>query len=140
MRFLCLLTLSAMAVGCGGSKTYDGPDRVAISGKVTFDEEPVDAGMISFIPESREKHRPASAVITKGEYTIPEAQGPNEGAYKVEIRWSRPTGEQILDTQDTGEMIDVTKEVIPAKFNTQSELSEEITKQTNTFNYDLKSE
>jgi hypothetical protein len=30
---------------------------------------------------------------------IPEAKGPNAGAYKVDIRWSRPTGRKVYDPE-----------------------------------------
>ncbi|MBI1346484.1 hypothetical protein GC163_09360 [bacterium] len=141
MRTLVAIMLCALTIGCGG-KAYDGAKRFPLSGKVTFDGEPVDGGTISFNPATEnatDKQRPSGGVITAGEYSIPEGQGVNAGTYQVEIRWSRPTGKQFKDTQDTGEMIDETKQVVPAKYNTVTELRAEVGTGSTTFDYDLKS-
>ncbi len=139
MRYLSLAVLCTFMLGCG-SKAYDGDKRFAVSGNVTFDGEPVDGGIIRFVSESASgKERVSGGVITAGKYSVDEGQGPNAGKYQVEIRWSKPTGKQVKDTQDTGAMIDVVKEAIPSKFNEVTELRAEVSGTKTKFDFDLKS-
>ncbi len=139
MRLICALLFFGVIAGCG-SKGYDGEKRFPLSGTITFNGEPVDGGVIRFIGESgTDKERPAGGVITGGKYEIPEGQGVNAGTYQVEVRWSKPTGKQIKDSGDTGEMIDVTEQVIPSKFNEVTELRAEVSGTSTTFDFDLKS-
>jgi hypothetical protein len=140
--FVCILGSVFLYAGCGGGASeYEGPKRYALSGKVTLDGELVDGGTISFRPtaEGTEGPRVTGGVITAGEYKVEEAQGANLGTYQVEIHWSRPTGEKVLDASDTGEMIDKVKQVIPAKYNENTELRADVTDdpEKNVFNFDL---
>lgn len=136
VRLLSLVTVVLSLTGCGSEPAYEGPKRIPLSGKVTFDGVPLNGGTISFIGVG--KGNPAGGQIMAGTYSIPEEQGANAGAYRVEIRWSKPTGEKVKDT-DTGEMIDVFKEAVPAKFNVQSELKAEVSADKKTFDFDLSS-
>lgn len=141
MKYLPLTLILFLFAGCSG-KEYEGPKRYAVSGKVTFDGEPVDGGIISFIPATEQppdKQRTSGGPIVGGEYALAEGQGLNEGEYQVEVRWSKPTGKQIKDTADTGGMIDVTKNVIPDKYNVVTELRAKVGSGTNKFDFDLKS-
>lgn len=139
MRMLCALSLGIVLCGCGGGSDYEGPTRFPLSGKVTFDGQPIDGGSIAFLPQGG-TGRPAGGLITNGAYSIPEGQGVPEGAYRVEILWGRPTGNKILDAEDTGEMIDETAQVIPARYNSNSELTANVAAGTTTFDFDLKAD
>ncbi|HZN35896.1 MAG TPA: hypothetical protein VFB80_18835, partial [Pirellulaceae bacterium] len=79
------LALCLVAIGC--SRTYSGPRRFALSGKVTVDNQPIDHGLISFLPDG-EGGRVCGGPITAGSYTIPEEMGATEGKYKVKINWN----------------------------------------------------
>lgn len=129
-----MVLLVSVMFGCGSGPAYQGPQRIPLSGKVTLDGTPVDGGTISFIPTV--KGNPAGGPIVNGTYTVSEEQGANEGAHRVEIRWLKPTGEKRKD-DDTGEMIDVVKEVVPEKFNIQSELKAEIKSDKKEFDFNL---
>ncbi|NQT13991.1 MAG: hypothetical protein HQ582_14650, partial [Planctomycetes bacterium] len=74
---VCFLT------GCGGVE-YEGAQRAAVSGTVTLDGTPLQYGVITFVPADGAGKR-ASGVINNGAYSIPEAEGPNLGEYKVEV-------------------------------------------------------
>lgn len=142
MQSLCRTTFCAFVVlilGCGGGSEYEGPKRHALSGKVTLGGEPIDGGVIAFIPQSGEGNT-ASGVISAGQYSIPEGQGANDGAHRVEIRWSKPTGEKFLDTEDTGQEIDVVAEAVPQKYNEQSELTANVSEAETTFDFELTTE
>lgn len=136
VRLLSLVTVVLSFTGCGSEPAYEGPKRIPLSGKVTLDGAPLNGGTITFIAAG--KGNPAGGQITSGAYSIPEEQGANAGSHRVEIRWSKPTGEKVKD-DDTGEMIDVFKEAIPARFNVQSELKAEVSADKKTFDFDLSS-
>ncbi len=135
-RLVSLAMVVLAFTGCGSEPAYKGPLRIPLSGKVTFDGAPMDGGTIAFIAVG--KGNPAGGSITAGTYTVSEEQGANAGPYRVEIRWLKPTGEKAKD-DDTGEMIDVVKEVVPTKFNVQSELKAEISADKKTFDFAITS-
>ncbi|OYW15607.1 MAG: hypothetical protein B7Z55_14955 [Planctomycetales bacterium 12-60-4] len=136
IRACTLLVFSGSALGCGQTAPYTGETRFPVQGKVTFNGEPVNGGTIAFIQQD-EKSRPAGGPIVNGTYRVTENQGPNASTYRVEIRWLKPTGAKRKD-DDTGEMVDVVKEVIPKRFNDQSELSASVSHEKLDFNFDLK--
>jgi len=122
--------------GCGSDPPYKGPQRFPLSGKVTFDGMPVDGGTISFIGPG--KSNPSGGSISSGTYEVPEDRGANADTYRVEIHWLKPTGEKVKD-EDTGGMVDVVKEVIPAKYNTQTQLKADVKEGNTKFDFDLSS-
>jgi len=114
--------------------------KPSISGKVNFDNTPVDEGSITFLPEGgqRAEGARATAEIKDGKYEIPSEKGPPPGKYRVEIFWKKKTGKQIQNPTDPGTMIDESKQVIPEKYNVKSELTAEVKSGANTFDFDLK--
>ncbi len=134
---LCTAALAGVLIGCGSEPAYDGPPRIPISGKVTLDGQPIDGGTISFLPQNQDQ-RPAGGPIVNGEYSVPREKGGNEGRYRVQINWLKPTGQKVKDS-DTGGMVDVAKESVPSQFNTASTLEVTLSEENNVHNFDLKS-
>jgi len=124
-------------LGCQG-QNYKGPKRFPLSGKITFDGQSVDAGNISFIPESGDQ-RVSGGVITDGAYSVSEADGANAGPYRVEIHWHKKTGRQFRDG-GLDMMIDERKEGLPEKFHSQSTLRVDVSAKNSNFDFDLKSQ
>ncbi|MDB4679595.1 hypothetical protein OAE80_01285 [Planctomycetaceae bacterium] len=142
MLLVCLISIP---LGCGeGVSDYDGPKRVAVSGEVMLDGEPVPSGMITFIAEDSSQ-RSVTAGIGGGNYNIPEGSGPNLGAYKVKISSPQPSTdaptdeEADYDARAEDEESNFT-ETIPANYNADTELTVEIKAGANTHNFDLDSE
>lgn len=111
-------------VGCSN------PDsgRASVSGKVTFDGEPVKTGQIAFEPQGQGRF--GIAQIVDGAYQMPPQQGPTPGKYTVRITANRPTGKPPQATPDnsdngrpTGESYE---QYLPVKYNERSELTVEI--------------
>ena len=134
------------AAGCGESSTYDGPERASISGKVTFNGAPIETGSITFTPEDGSS-TVASAPIGGGAYWLSEGHGPNLGTYKVSISASKPSDDVIateepeLDDEESGRPRrpkQKPEEILPAKYNTETELKVEVESGSNTFDFDLK--
>jgi hypothetical protein len=77
----------AAAVGCGGDK----PKLVPVTGKVTYKNEPVTAGTITFHPDPANaytKDSPSSLLQTDGSFTMrtfPFGDGVAPGRYKVTL-------------------------------------------------------
>jgi hypothetical protein len=137
MRLCCSGLLAMTMLGCGGGAPAYKDTRFPLSGKVTVGGAPVEGGTITFQVQG-ENQRPSGGQILAGEYAIPKDQGANAGTYRVEIRWPKPTGKQRKD-EDTGEMVDIVKESIPARYNEASELKAEVSADKTTFDFDLKS-
>lgn len=134
---ICLVLGVLMAVGipgCGPPK----PELSEVFGKVTFDGDPVEEGSIAFVPVEGTTGPTAGGVITAGSYDVTE-RGPAPGKYRVEIRASRKTGRQIEagTPSPPGTMVDEIEHYIPAKYNTSSELTVDITTGRNEHNFPL---
>ena len=132
---LCCLCLAA--AGCE-SRSYEGPQRLPLSGKVTVDGQPLDGGTISFIPQNSDQ-RLSGGPILDGAYAVTEEMGANSGPYKVEIHWHKKTGKKYRDA-DSGDMYDERKEGLPPRYHSQSELTAQVSADKTTFDFDVKSE
>jgi hypothetical protein len=109
--FLLVLIL----VGCN-----QGPPKGTVKGTVTLDGEPVDGGVITFVP-SDGNSQPEAVPITAGEYSVTMPLGEK----RVEIYWA-PSSAQTIDTATQGREQIVQR--IPAKYNAQSTLTHTVTK------------
>lgn len=134
----CLFLLCVTLVGCGGRK-YSGDRRFPLTGKVTYDGQPIDYGAISFLPVSGGKQRVSGGTIVDGTYSVPEEAGANQGSYRVEIHWAKKTGKQFRDP-DTQEMMDKRDEGLPPRFHSKSTLTAEVSAAQTTFDFHLKSQ
>jgi hypothetical protein len=128
--------LCVALAGCG-SRQYDGPRRIPLSGKVTVDGQTVDMGVVSFIPQDK-TGRVSGGPIKGGAYSVPEEMGAYEGKYRVEIHWNKPTGKKIHNPMDKEQMIDEMMEGLPDKYHTKSELTAEVSPKQTKFDFDLK--
>ena len=127
--FAWLLLLIA---GCGDN-------QVRIRGNVTLDGKPIDTGAISFIPDDLSKGQTAGASITLGEFQVVGNNLPPPGLYRVEIRGQKKTGKQIPagSPSPPGTMLEETIEAVPAKYNHNSELKQELKTGDNNINFEL---
>jgi hypothetical protein len=130
--------LCVTLAGCGGPE-YTGAERYALSGKVTYDGEPIDLGSIAFLPAGGGDQRVSGGEIVNGAYSIDEPRGANAGTYRIQIRWQKKTGRQVRDPGG-GEMVDERVEGLPAKFHDDSELTVDVSPAQTTFDFHLKSE
>ena len=131
--FGCLLALTL--AGCGGNSNPLG--RLAISGNVSLDGQPLNDGTIQFAPKD-----PAGvssgAVITNGTYSISAEQGLPAGTYIVRI--SAPEGGPV-DVEPGGDATETyATERIPAEYNTDSQHTVEVKPgEENTFDFPIQS-
>ena len=136
LHLVGLTVVLALYGGCGGMKEYTGEKRYPLSGKVTVNGQPMESGVISFLPQEKEG-RVSGGPIKSGAYSVTEAMGPNAGKYRVEIHWNKPTGRRVKDAYGE-EIMDEDKEGLPAKYHSKSELTVEVQVKQNTFDFELK--
>ncbi|MFN3161416.1 MAG: carboxypeptidase-like regulatory domain-containing protein [Rubinisphaera brasiliensis] len=129
-QLLCGLLFSLLILpGCGGG---DGPEMGTVSGTVTLDGDPLPNVQVLFNPGTA---RPSEAVTNEsGQYELqytPDIEGAVVGTHQVFI-----SSRHELD--DEGNPVSQ-EEAVPAKYNTESTLSEEVTSGHNEINFDLES-
>ena len=141
-----------LSSGCGEDAGYEGPERAAVSGKVTLDGSPLPYGTVTFISTEGEGRR-ASGLISDGSYSIPEGQGPNLGKCKVEILGFEKApaaaddglgeggeGAEEEDAgDDEGEGESVGPQIIPPQYNAQTTLEADIVSGENENDFPLTS-
>jgi hypothetical protein len=144
------LALAAGSGGCGDSQIphFDLP-REALSGTVTIDGQPLPEGMIGFTP-ILEKTPPGSATdvgegkptmaasateIRDGKYEIPSDKGLVPGNYKVSISSNFDPAKK---DPATGKPIRASRDVIPKRFGSETELTAQVKKaEPNIFNFEV---
>lgn len=133
--FILILCCSVLSfVGCTKEKNVE---RTQVEGMVTLNGNPVEQGVITFIPAG--KGASAGANIESGKFVIPKQKGPSPGDYRVEIDSSIPTGKQILST-DGETMEEEFENPIPPKFNRLTELKVTLKTGNNQHLFDLESD
>ena len=110
---LAATPLVVILIGCG-----DGIERVPVSGKVTYLGQPVTDGQIRFIPAPGTEMPLTIEKIKDGRYETKVNGGVPVGTYQVAIRAYNPG-----DPEPTGPGQPARRQLLPAKYNTRSELS-----------------
>ena len=126
-NFLLACLLASFA-GCSD------PTEGVVSGTVAVDGQPAVQGGITYVPLDKDG-RTAGAEIMDGKYSgiVPV------GSYRVELRVPKKVGEtKIYDTPDSP-IQPILKEILPEKFNDNSELTLDVPAGKSTKNYDLSS-
>ncbi len=128
-----LTLLCGLTVGCGG----DGIPRASVHGTVTYEGEPVESGVIMFIPDTV---APVALKITDGQYDsdsdVNDRRGAVIGHCSVQIFANRPTGKSYVDVM-TGDKMEETKQFIPAKYNERTQLTADIESGEQTIDFSL---
>ena len=121
---LVLLTCASLA-GCGGA-----PDgMVEVSGTVTWNGQPLETGFVSFIPDPSKS--PQAGKIENGHFKFNAYSGKNV----VRILSEKKAGYVESMNQYSYQQF------IPAKYNAESELSEEVSEDGgNVFEFALTGE
>lgn len=127
-----LLTLGLLLAtfGCGGD---DGPPMGTVEGTVTLDGKPLPNVLVNFNPG---EFRPSEAKTDEsGHYELiytREKKGAVVGTHKVVI-----TSKTGVDAE--GNEIADEEEKVPAKYNSESTLTEEVKAGANTIDFKLES-
>jgi hypothetical protein len=97
-------------------------DNYIVTGKVTYDGQPLSQGQIVFEPRAAGKM--SVAQIHEGTYSLPAGFGLSPGEYTVRITSDRPTGQKVKPAVYSEDQTptNVYEQFLPAKYNQNSEL------------------
>lgn len=125
----CLITF---ATGCGGSGNT--PPLGKVSGTVTLNGEPLDGATIEFLPSNG---RPSIGMTdADGHYDLLFRAG-TPGAL-IGTHTVRITSQRSRSGGEGGEpLVEARPETVPQDYNDQTTLSVEVTKGSNTHDFDL---
>ena len=113
------LLLGAMVLaGCSGGSDGGG---AKVTGRVTWNGQPISEGAVNLIPLTGDGFR-GGGPISQGVYEIPKERGPAPGKYRVEIYGFEPVGGAAAADPSDADAQSATRQVIPPKYNTESEL------------------
>jgi hypothetical protein len=127
LRIILFLSCCLPLLGCSDGKS-------SVSGTVTLDGQPITRGAVTFVKQDGELAR-EGAVIQDGRFqaTLPT------GKYKLELNGQKVVGKRKQKAFDgSDEEVDLTEELFPPRYNSQSELIEDIKAGANTIKLDLK--
>ncbi|MBN2294751.1 MAG: hypothetical protein JXM70_20145 [Pirellulales bacterium] len=88
--FACAI---AMMGGCSG----DG--RIAVSGTVTLDGQPLEVAAINFRPAPGNDANSAGGGVQGGKFSLPAGAGLKPGEYLVNVMARKETGRMVFDPQ-----------------------------------------
>lgn len=126
---LILFALAPLALGCSSESSQS-----TVKGTVTLDGQPLASGLINFVAADASVPT-AEATIAAGKY---EAAVP-PGEKRVEIRAPKVTGKKkMYDTPDSP-TVDIIAELLPPRYNAESELRMTVTEGEQEQPFDLKS-
>ena len=130
LRFAFLFVL-LLCAGCN-----DTGGRLSLSGTVSINGTPVKSGALSIAPStSTEGATYSGATITDGRYSIPAAMGVTPGEYLVRITVTESTGIPDPNAEIPGATI--IRQLVPPKYNKNTELKINVAKGKQSFNFDL---
>jgi hypothetical protein len=117
--------------GCGA----DGPEVVEVEGTVLVDDRPLDMALVKFIPESGMRQ---SVAMTddQGKYRLRftnDRYGAVPGRHKVIITSAVPASPD----DGLGKPFPGRKEILPKKYNDETELVAEVSASNTTFDFNL---
>lgn len=161
-----ILTAFAVA-GCGGGTEYEGPPRSAITGTVTVDGSPLANGTISFvadddakrsttapiadgkysIPEGKGPNYGGHFVVISGSLEVeetPESEeespaGEDEGVEGGEDEDDEDDEDDEEEEEEGGRLSEFVSpgNTLPSKYNSESELSADVSSASHVFDFDL---
>jgi hypothetical protein len=138
IRLMSAVAASLVSGGCGAPA--DDLPREPVWGNVTIEGKPLAAGMIQFVAEGGNQAPQIGAMIEDGSYRLARLAGPVPGRYKILITASAG-GDAPAPTDGPGGEEPPLTDLIPAQYNTASELTREIEPgKDNHFDFDLKSQ
>jgi hypothetical protein len=115
-----LLTTFLLA-GCGPDK----PPFQEVSGRVTFEKQPLRKGLIEFVP-ARPGGTGAGAIVRDGRYTVRPEAGLLPGEYRVRIVPNVPVRTDWEESSSDHPAGTLQKVQIPAKYNVNTILTAEV--------------
>lgn len=110
---LGLSLVASFFAGCGER----GPERVPVSGTVTYNGKPLPEGTVRFVPVQTSPVPSSGATITEGKYTANASGGVPIGTYHIQIEAYRHVKGGPGSLHEN-----VLQQYVPRKYNTNTQL------------------
>lgn len=138
-----LLAAVTILVGCGQELPDYHQDLVSVSGNVTFDNNPVEGAIVTFVAKSGPSRTSSATTNAQGEYSMatpPAGDGVLPGSYDVVIsKLVMPDGSPI--PPDTAPMDVGAEELLPHRYSSfaSPSLNAEVSGEGGSFTFELDS-
>jgi hypothetical protein len=106
------VSFAVTVAGCNSNA-----DRGTVHGAVTLNGEPLKTGIIRFVPVDGQSAT-ADGPITDGEFNVEVPPGEK----RVEISAPKVVGQTKMIETSQSPAVDIVEELLPARYNVQSEL------------------
>lgn len=127
----CLSALVLVScLGCGGNTN----GRLALSGSVTLDGQPLQEGSISFLSVGAAKKSMTGGAIVEGGYSIPAKEGLVVGTYRVSISAADKSDATPAGLPANGQFF---PSLIPPEFEKANHQVEVTVEGPNEFSFDI---
>jgi hypothetical protein len=126
---LCILLCSVLLAGCAKKS-----NRSTVTGNVMLDGQPLKTGIIRFVPADGQTST-ADGRIDDGKFSVNVPPGDK----RVSISSQKVIGKRKAQDMPESPMIDIVEEILPAKYNVQSDLTLKVDAGSQEKNFDLKS-
>jgi hypothetical protein len=114
---VCMSGVLATIIFCGCGRR--GPERVVVSGSVTYNGKPIPEGTVRFLPPQSSSMPATTAIIKDGAYQASGLGGVAVGTYKIEIEAFRQAPEQKASPM----VRDIPRvQYLPKRFNADSKM------------------
>jgi hypothetical protein len=123
------LIYAAVGLAIQGCSVDDDLPRQSISGLIRLDGRPLPMGIVHYYPRNMGRGRPTvlgGAMITNGRFSIPRELGLTPGKYTVAVFTAVMTKTKRENNQVPGNAYTMAPEMVPAKYNSASNLEIEI--------------
>lgn len=140
-RSLMLLITAIGLAGCFGARE---PERASVSGMILLDGQPLENASLVLVPAEGVNGPASGAAIVQGKFSIPRAQGPFLGLYRVEVtamKEDKSKSPQASSSETTELMASGAPliQFIPPQYNQKSTLTLDVHAGENRYEVDLKS-
>ena len=133
MRSILLLMFIVGCAALSGCQGSNAPPRFDVFGTAQYDGQLISDGDIVFLPEDG-KGRPDGGKIVDGKFRFSVTAGKK----RAEIRASRENPNKLVDSMtEPGKKVPAREDYIPARYNTNSELTLEVVSGENAIDFEL---
>lgn len=117
---LLLVALALAVAGCDGGSAL--PKRGKLEGKVTLNGKPLASGTIRFMAIDPNGTN-VLATVKDGQYSVPAAEGPTKGKYRVEFSVLSATKVRVPNDDAPGQFMEIAPETLPPRYHRNSQFT-----------------
>jgi hypothetical protein len=125
------MLLTILLAGCGGGDVVV-LSRAAVEGTVSLDDQPLQEGVVRFVPTNGTPGPKTSVIVSAGRFSIDAEHGPVVGTHRIEIESTddggyAPDDEEALARLHASGSLVIDVITVPDVYNRRSRLTETVT-------------